>query len=117
MLRIQFYPSGDDGPVREYLESLRANPQRKGAWAKLMRDLGLLETEGLTSKSVSVERVAGIRGSTWELRRSYEGVRYRIYFCIRRGEVWLLHHLEKKSPRIPPRDLRRIRKRSGEVLF
>jgi phage-related protein len=116
MLRIQFYPDGEDGPVREHLEALRTDPQRKDAWAKLLHDLGFLESEGLLSKQVSIERVQGIPGSVWELRRHFEGIRYRIYFCVRRGDAWLLHYLEKKSPRIPTRDIKLIRKRAKEVL-
>ncbi|MDD5655668.1 MAG: type II toxin-antitoxin system RelE/ParE family toxin [Elusimicrobia bacterium] len=116
MLRIQFHPGGDDGPVRERLEALREDPQRNYAWAKLLNDLGFLESEGLLSKRVSIERVQGVPGSVWALRRSFAGIRYRIYFCVREGTAWLLHYLEKKSPRIPPRDLKLIRKRAREVL-
>ena len=116
MLRTQFYPGGDTGPVHKYLEELRADPQRKDAWAKLLHDLGFLESEGLLSKNISVERVRGIPGSVWELRRHFEGIRYRIYFCVRQREAWLLHCLEKKSPKIPSRDVKLIRKRAKEVL-
>jgi phage-related protein len=115
-LLIQFFPNGDSGPVAEYLETLRQSSQRKDAWAKLTRDLGFLKCEGLFSKQISIERIRGVPGSVWELRRSYEGIKYRIYFCMRRGEAWLLHQLEKKSPRIPSRDLDLIRKRAKEVL-
>lgn len=115
MLRIQFYPWGNRGPVKEYLEDLRNDPRRKDAWAKLMRDLAFLETNGLFSKEISIERVTGVPGSVWELRRSYEGIKYRIYFWVGKGEAWLFHHLEKKTPKIPPSDLKLIRKRSKEV--
>ena len=116
MLQLEFYPEGDEGPVKDYLESLRVDPQKMDAWAKLTRDLGFLETEGLTSKQISIERVVGVPGSVWELRRSFEGMKYRIYFCVKSGEAWLLHYLEKKSPKIPKSDLKLIRKRAKEVL-
>ncbi len=116
MFSVQFYPSGDRGPVRQYLRSLKADPQRKAAAAKLGLDLRLLQEEGLLSRQIDVKRIAGIPGAVWELRRSFEGVRYRLYFCVRRGEVWVLHHLEKKTPKIPRRDLGLIRKRAMEVL-
>jgi phage-related protein len=70
----------------------------------------------LTSTQIDIERVSGVPGSVWELRRKFEGVKYRIYFCVDRGEVWLLHNLEKKSPKIPMRDLDLIRRRAKEVL-
>lgn len=116
MLSVQFYPKGDDGPVLEHLRTLKQSPGRKAAVAKLGLDLRMLQEEGLASKHVSVERIAGIPGSVWELRRSFEGIQYRIYFCVRRGEIWLVHSLEKKTPRIPKRDLELIRQRSKEVL-
>lgn len=115
MLRVQFYPKGNTGPVREYLRSLKQAPARKAAAAKIGLDLRLLQEEGLTSKQISVERVTGIPGSVWELRRAFEGIKYRIYFCAGRGEIWLLHHLEKKTPRIPRSDLALIRQRAKEV--
>lgn len=116
MLSVQFYPAGNDGPVREYLRSLKQAPARKPAVAKLGLDLRLLQEEGLTSKQISVERITGIPGSVWELRRALDGIKYRIYFCVKRGEIWLLHYLEKKTPRIPRRDLELIRQRAREVL-
>lgn len=116
MLSVQFYPAGKDGPVREYLRSLKQAPARKAVVAKLGLDLRLLQEEGLTSKQISVERITGIPGSVWELRRAFKGIKYRIYFCVRRDEIWLLHYLEKKTPRIPRHDLKLIRKRAKEVL-
>lgn len=116
MLRIQFYPLGDAGAVLEYLEGLRLDPQKTSAYSKLIADLGFLESEGLMSKSISVERVHGVPGSAWELRRSFDGIKYRIYFIVRRGEAWLLHFLEKKSPKIPKHDLGVFRRRAKEVL-
>lgn len=116
MLRVQFYPTGDTGPVMEYLEMLRMNPQKAAAYSKLAADLAYLESEGLLSKNISIERIHGVPGSAWELRRSFEGIKYRIYFVIRKGKAWLLHYLEKKSQKIPKRDLKVIQRRAREVL-
>jgi phage-related protein len=116
MLSVQFYPDGDEGPVKKYLESLRLAPQRKDAYVRLMADLTILEAEGLLSKLIHLERVVGVDGSVWELKRSYEGIRYRVYFCVESGEAWLIHCLEKKTPKIPRSDLKLIRKRSKGVL-
>lgn len=115
-LRLHFYPGGDKGPVEAYLIELRDDSQRKAAFAKLTHDLATLEMEGLFSKQLSVERIRGVPGSVWELRRAFDGIKYRIYFCVRAGEAWILHYLEKKSAKIPPHDLRLIRKRAKEVL-
>ena len=116
MLRVEFYPDGDDGPVLEYLRELKHDPYRKAVATRLGLDLHLLQLEGLSSRKVDVKRVTGIPGSVWELRRLIEGNQYRLYFCVKRGELWLLHHLEKKSRKIPRSDLEIIRKRAREVL-
>lgn len=116
MLRVEFYPAGDDGPVREYLRELKQDPHRKAVATQLGLDLHVLQIEGLTSRKVDVKRVVGIPGSVWELRRAIEGNQYRIYFCVTRGVIWLLHHLEKKTRKIPRGDLEIIRKRAKEVL-
>jgi phage-related protein len=47
----------------------------------------------------------------WELKRLFEGVQYRIFFCANGGFVWLLHAIEKKSSKTPLDDLRLARKR------
>lgn len=116
MLRVEFYPDGDDGPVLEYLRELKHDSYRKAVATQLGLDLHLLQLEGLSSRKVDVKRVTGIPGSVWELRRLIEGIQYRLYFCVKRGELWLLHHLEKKSRKIPRSDLEIIRKRAKEVL-
>jgi len=113
---IRFYPSGDGGPVQRYLESLRGDPRRKDAWAKLMVDLIVLRSEGLRSGQITVKRVVGVKGSVWELVRPFEGMAYRIYFCLQKGEVWLIHSAEKKSRKIPASDIDLIGKRAKEVF-
>lgn len=116
MLRVEFYPDGDDGPVLEYLRDLKHDPYRKAVATQLGLDLHVLQLEGSASRKVDIKRVKGVPGSVWELRRLIDGVQYRLYFCVKRGEVWLLHHLEKKTRKIPRGDLETIRKRAKEVL-
>mgnify|MGYP001595490709 FL=1 len=48
--------------------------------------------------------------------RPFEGMAYRIYFCLHRGEAWLIHWAEKKSRKIPASDIELIGKRSKEVF-
>ena len=116
MPTIRFYPSGDDGPVRKYLETLREDPRRKDAWAKLMIDLTVLRSEGVRSGQITIKKVVGIKGSVWELVRPFEGMAYRIYFCLQKGEIWLIHWAEKKSQKIPANGIILIGKRAKEVF-
>ena len=81
-----------------------------------MVDLTIMRLEGLSSGRIAVKRVVGIKGSVWELVRPFEGMAYRIYFCIHKGEAWLIHWAEKKSRKIPGRDIDLIGKRAKEVF-
>ena len=92
------------------------DPRRKEAWAKLMVDLAVLQAEGMRFGRITVKRVVGIRGSVWEIVRQFEGMAYRIYFCLKKGEAWLIHWLEKKSRKIPANDLNVMGKRAKEVF-
>lgn len=102
MLTIEFYPDGVHGPVQDYFEQLRGQGERRKALARLLADLDILSQEGLMSPRISV-RSLGHR--LWELRRSYQGVQYRIMFCVHQDSAWLLHAFEKATRKTPSRDL------------
>ena len=51
-----------------------------------------------------------------ELIREYQGTAYRIFFCVKGPEIWLLHALEKKRRKTPVTDLRLAQDRMRNVL-
>ncbi|MBI4056047.1 MAG: type II toxin-antitoxin system RelE/ParE family toxin [Elusimicrobia bacterium] len=110
-LKIRYYPEGDDGPVREYLDDLAT--QRPAAYIKLVLDLEILGAEGLRSKQITIRPLGQ---GLWEHKRLFEGVQYRIFFCVERGCAWLLHAIEKKSVKTPLDDIRLSRKRMRGML-
>ena len=111
MLRVLYYPAGDGGPVREYL--VRMAGKEPKAFARLALDLEVLGAEGLRSAQISVRPLGD---GLWELKRLYDGIQYRIFFCVEKGSVWLLHSLEKKSAKTPHKDLMLARKRLKGVM-
>ena len=111
MVAIRYYPSGDTGPVADYLKELAG--QRPKAFAKLALDLEVLGAEGLRSRQVTIKPLGE---GLWELKRFYEGVQYRIFFAVWSKAVWLLHGIEKKSAKTPKDDLELARKRLREVV-
>ena len=111
MLAILYYPSGDTGPVAEYLKALAI--QRPKTYVKLILDLETLGSEGLRSRRLSVRPLGE---GLWELKRFYEGIQYRIFFGVWNRAAWLLHNIEKKSARTPKDDLELARKRLREVV-
>jgi phage-related protein len=109
-LGIAFYPNGDAGPVRDYLEELKVGRAR--AFAKIGGDILILGEEGLRSSRINVRPMGE---GLWELKRLYDGVQFRVFFCVSDGRVWLLHAFEKKSAKTPTRELRVARRRRSEI--
>ena len=111
MLEIVYYPSGNRGPVAEYLGQLVK--ERPKAFARLVLDLEVLGAEGLRSGQITVRPLGD---KLWELKRLYDGIQYRIFFGVHKGAAWLLHSIEKKSAKTPKDDLELARKRLREVM-
>lgn len=86
--------------------------QRPAAYVKLALDLEILGAEGLRSKQITVRPLGK---GLWELKRLFEGIQYRIFFCVGKGCAWLLHVIEKKSAKTPLGDIRLARKRMREI--
>lgn len=105
-LKVLFYPEGFSGPVAEFFEDLEA--RRPSARFKLALDLKVLETEGMRSNRISIRSLGQ---GLWELKRLFEGIHYRIFFCLGDRCVWLLHAIEKKSSKTPLDDLRLAHRR------
>ena len=113
MLTIEFYPDGSYGPVQEYFNQLRGQGDRRKGLARLLSDLDTLAQEGLLSSRISVRSLGQ---GLWELRRAYQGVSYRILFCVHRHGVWLLHSFEKATKKTPLRDLELARSRMANIV-
>ena len=52
----------------------------------------------------------------WELKREYQGIAYRVFFCVKSQEIWLLHAIEKKQQRTPGSDLGSAYSRMQNIL-
>lgn len=111
-LNIVYYPEGRSGPVKDFLDGLAR--RRPAAFVKLSLDLEVLGAEGLRSGQIVVRPLGQ---GLWELKRLYEGVQYRIFFCVSEGCVWLLHVLEKKSAKTPLDDIRLARRRMRGIVL
>jgi len=110
-IQIHFYPDDDNGPIKDYLDELKVRHE-KAHW-KLIKDLNILRLEGLRSPSLTIRPMgAGL----WELKRLYDGIQYRIFFCMSKGAAWLLHCIEKKSSKTPHSDLRLAVRRMKEIM-
>lgn len=115
MLKRKYYPHGDTGEVREHLSELRRKRDRRKSAAKLDIDIQTLETFWPDTMNVTVRTLRG-----WEplkeLKRTYDGIAYRIFFCIMRDELWLLSSFEKTSENTPRRELEKAFQRMKIVL-
>lgn len=112
---IGYYPGWGTGFVRDYLEELRDDGQREKAAAKLDFDLHMLETTWPQLQIVTVKTMKG-REPLHELAREYQGIAYRVFFCVKEQEIWLLHAIEKKQRKTPAGDLKLAYDRMRNVL-
>jgi len=115
MLHRKYYPHGESGDVRDYLDALRKSNQKKKAAVKLDIDIQTLETFWPHTLNVTVRILRGWE-PLWELKRLYDKIAYRIFFCIRNDELWLLSAYEKASEKTPRSELERAHRRMREVL-
>ncbi len=82
---------------------------------KLYIDLQTLENFWLRPMNVTIRRLAGWE-PLWELKRPFAGIAYRIFFCLKGDELWLLSAYEKGSDKTPRSELERAYRRMREVL-
>lgn len=101
--------------MRDYLDALRGNNQKKKAAIKLDIDIQTLEMFWPQTMNVTVRILRGWE-PLWELKRLFDKIAYRIFFCIREDELWLLSVYEKESDKTPRSELERAYRRMREVL-
>jgi len=106
LLRVVFYESGENKPVRDWLLKLEPK-QRKEIGA----DIQAVQWRWPVSKPL----VDGLGGGLYEVRSSIEGRIFRVFFCIRDDAMVLLHGIEKKTQKTPKQALDIDRKRIKEV--
>lgn len=112
---LGYYPGWNTGFVRDFLDRLRDDGQRKKAAAKLDFDLHVLETTWPRTQFITVKSMKG-HEPLHELIREYQGIAYRIFFCAGSREIWLLHAIEKKKRKTPAADLELAYARMRNVL-
>ena len=114
-MRVRHYPHGETGEVRDYLQALRRDPRTVKAAVKLDLDLQTLEEFWPETMNVTVR---GLKG--WEplleLKRRYDKTAYRIFFCVRGDELWLLSAYEKQSEATPRNELEKAYRRMKLIL-
>ena len=114
-IQLGYYPGWNTGFVEEYMQELKKDGQRKKAEAKLWIDIQTLAGSWPKTPNVTVRPLKG-HAPLWELKREYQGVAYRIFFCTHGGEMWLLHAIEKKQQKTPGSDLALAYNRMQNVL-
>lgn len=109
MLSVVFYQTAAGAvPVLEWIRGLgRADRKKVG--------LDLLRVQENWPIGMPVCKSLG--GGLWEVRSSLTGGRIaRLMFCVREGEIFVLHGFMKTTQKTPPHDLGLAHKRMKEVL-
>lgn len=95
---VEFYESEEGYPVRDFLDRL----DKRGR-AKLLAAIRLLEEEG---PALPFPYSSQVRGKLRELRVRSGTTHYRVlYFGAPNRALVLLHALEKRTPKLPDRDV------------
>jgi phage-related protein len=71
--------------------------------ARIMKDINQLEKHGLELLKLSPNKLKCLTGYTnlYELRTNFKGVFYRVIFCVKDRQIWLLEAFKKKSNETP----------------
>ena len=114
-MEFGFYPGWDSGFVNDFFDELKADGQRKKAEARLIGDLLTLQNHWPHTMNVTVRILKG-HEPLWELKREFQNIAYRVFFCVKGQEMWLLHAIEKKKDKTPLSDLALAYARMQDVL-
>ncbi|MDX8410865.1 MAG: type II toxin-antitoxin system RelE/ParE family toxin [Mariprofundaceae bacterium] len=106
LLRVAFYTSGENKPVRDWLLKLEPR-QRKEIGA----DIQAVQWRWPVSKPL----VDGLGAGLYEVRSSVGSRAFRVFFCVKENTMVLLHGIEKKTRKTPKQALEIARKRMKEV--
>lgn len=114
-MEVGYYPGWTTGALRDYFEEMGRDGQRRKAEAKLRLDILTLRDFWPKTLNVTVRVLKGYE-PLCELKREYQGIAYRIFFCVKGNELWLLHSIEKESRKTPASDLNLAFRRMNDVL-
>ncbi len=105
-LRIRFYPNDDASEVKDFLNKLYRDPQRRAASLRLEADIRVLAHFWPDTMNVTIRMMGG-----WEplreLKRRCGPISSRIFFAVLGSDLWLLSAFEKQSKGTPSRELRK----------
>ena len=107
LLRAKFFTHADKQPARDWLLGLEPE-QRKEIGA----DIQAIQWRWPVSKPL----VDGLGGGLYEVRSSFKGRAFRVFFCVKGGCMILLHGIEKKTQKTPKAALDLACKRMSEVV-
>jgi phage-related protein len=114
-MEVGYCPGWTDGHVREFFENLKKDGQRRKAEARLRLDILTLQAYWPARMNVTVKSLKG-HEPLWELKREYQNIAYRVFFCVKGQQIWLLHAIEKKGPKTPGSDLDLAHRRMTLIL-
>lgn len=111
MLEVRFFHStSGDCPIEEFLDSLSAKQAQKVVWVlRLIEEVDSVPAEYLKKLSGTADQ--------WEVRVRHAGNIFRLLgFLNDQGRLVLTHGFQKKTNRIPRREITLAEKRKREYM-
>lgn len=116
-MKIAYYPGWNTGYVKDQLDALRNDGQRFKAAVRIDADLNKLAFAWpqVHIMNITVRSMSGFH-PLMELKREFQNIAYRVFFCVKKDTIWLLHFIEKKSQKTPQSDILLAHGRMIDVL-
>jgi len=107
---VEFYhDEAGHSPVREFIEGLDMKTKARFEWS--------IEQLRLRNVRAKEPLVRHLEGDLWELREESRTNIYRmIYFFFTGRRIVLLHGFQKKTPKMPARELEVARRRHAAFM-
>ena len=109
MFEVIYYKENDHAPVVEFIS--KRSPKEQ---AKILREIDLLEEFGLSLGMPHIRKITNYE--LWELRIKFGTNIFRILFKEMEGNFVLLHGFQKKTNKIPKREINTALRRLEKYL-
>jgi len=111
LAKVEYWENGSGrSPVLDFICDQKREPEVQD---RLLRQIDKLEGFGINV--INRKELSSMGNGLFEIKIIFKNSYYRIFFGLKKGIIWLLHGIKKKSNKTPKRDLDLARKRLSDI--